>query len=326
VVLPPKKKKKFTLYPTRLFQYEDCPQQFLWGRGWGTIDLGHGFGKKRPVPHKRSEHHAVMGTAIQEPIERYYNDELWKLLRGQQLVDRLMELSEEAFDRELARRYIDWRMSEPRTELLKIIKTGVMGYLRTLKQHRLLGPYARAEVELLGYVDKFTPIGGRADMLIRRTKEPYTGVMILDGKNSKRYKDGKGGWMTYTNPDQLRFYALAYYLAYRKLPDRLGFIYYRYPYGDAVLDVEGNETGELEPGISWVEFDKDDIRGIAQRCRDAVRSMEKEEFDPTPKPPVCRFCDYEIMCDARKAQRLANSSKRRSKGGLPDKTGIIELA
>ena len=315
------KKKNFTLYWTSLARYEDCPQQQLWGRGWGTIDVGGGPGRKKPVPFKRSEHHAVMGTALQEPIERFYNDELWRFLRGQQLIDRLMELTDEALAREIARRYIDWRLAPPRSEVVKTVKDGVMGYLRTLKAHKLLGPYARGEVELLGYVDQYTPIGGRADMIIRRDKEPYVGVTILDGKNSKRYKDGKGGLMTYTDPDQLRWYALCYYLSYRKLPDRLGFVYFRYPYGDPVLDVDGNDTGEKESGVTWVEFDKDDIRGIAQRARNAVRGMEKQEFDPTPKPKVCRFCDYETVCDARKAQKVRN---RRSpgKGGLHDTDGV----
>jgi len=129
-----------------------------------------------------------MGIAIQYPIERFYNDEIWKYLRGRQLQMRLLELAEKEYKRLLAKKFINW--AEPgcptREDMWQIIQDGVLGYLRTLKKQRFLGEYAQAEVDLVGYVNKWNPIGGRADMIIRR---PDTGVTILDGKNSKRYKD-----------------------------------------------------------------------------------------------------------------------------------------
>ena len=197
----------------------------------------------------------------------------------------------------------------------EVIRDGVMGYMRTLKHHRLLGPYAQAEEDLVGYVNKWTPIGGRADLILRRDD---TGVSILDGKNSRRYKDRKGNWMTYTNPDQLRWYALCFYLAYRVLPDRLGFVYYRYPYGDTYLDPDGkpvlNEDGteKLEDGIVWVPFTMDDLKGLGQRANDALRAMKREKFEATPTPSTCRFCDHEAVCPARVAQKQAN--RRKPKG------------
>lgn len=302
--------------------YENCPQSFLWSRGWGAIDLGGGPGKKKPIPEKKSEHHAVMGTAIQAVLERFYNDQLWRIFSPQQLLDRLLEMAEEEFKLEVAQRYIDWGKAIPRDEMLKLVKDGIRGYMRTLKAHRLLGPYARAEVDLVGFVDKYTPIGGRADVIIRRDD---TGVTILDGKNSKRYKDGKGGLMTFTNPDQLRWYALCYYLAYRELPNRLAFVYYRYPYGAPVMDLNGfpvlDAMGnpQTEPGITWVPFTMDDVKGLAQRAVDANQGMFKEKFDARPNPKSCKFCGYESVCPERQVQRAAN--KRTPKGSSPVASG-----
>lgn len=295
--------KRFTLYWSSLAMFEGCPQSFLWAKGWGAIDLGRGPGRGKQRPVQKSEHHAVMGTVIQYALERFYNDELWKSLPPTQLRDRLMEIAEESFKMELAKRFVDWRLAPPMEEVRQTIRDGILGYMKTLKAHMLLGPYAKAEVELLGYIDKYNPVGGRADMILRRDD---TGVTILDGKNGKRYKDGKGGMMTFTDPDQLRWYSLLYFLCHQQMPDRLGFIYYRYPYGAPVLNDKGEPTGDTETGVDWVPCTKEDIKGLAQRAVDARRAMEKEKFDATPSWKQCKFCDFETVCPQRQAQKEAN--------------------
>ena len=302
---------KFTLYWSSLDTYEACPQRFLWQKGWGDIDVGGGLGRPKPLSGQRSEHHQVLGIAIQAAIERFYNDELWKLMAPAPLRDRLLELAEEALRLECSRKYIDWRLAPTQDEMLQTVREGVLGYMRTLKAHRLLGPYAKAELDMVAYVDKVTPAGGRADVIIRRED---TGVTIIDGKNGKRYKDGKGGYKTYTDPDQLRWYALLFRLCYQQLPDRLGFVYYRYPHGAQVLDDQGQPTGELEPGVVWVTFTEDDLKGLAQRAIDARASIVKEQFEPRPTPTTCKLCDYQDICQPRQDQKAANRRKPRSTG------------
>lgn len=301
--------REYTLYWSSLDMYEQCPQKFLWTRGWGAIDVGGGPGRSKPKPLKKSEHHILMGIAIQAVIERFYNEELWKLLTKDELKSRLLELCDQEFNLQLTRRFIDWRLAPPKKDLQELVVNGVMGYMQTLKAQKLLGPYSRAEVDLVGYVDKYNPIGGRADVVIRRED---TGITIIDGKNSRRYKDGKGGLMTYTDPDQLRWYALCFYLGANRMPDRLGFVYYRYPYGSTVLDADGNPVLDAdgnetkETGVEWVEFTEDDLKGLAQRALDARKGMNKEKFDAQPSWKTCRFCDYESVCPERTAQKNRN--------------------
>jgi len=296
----------FTLYWSSLNSYEDCPQQFLFSKGWGAIDVGGGPGRPKPKPQRKSEHSAVLGICIQSAIERFYNDALWGLLDPQSLRDRLLELAEESFLIEIAKRYVDWRVAPTQDEMRQVIKDGVLGYMRTLKAHRLLGVWNKAELDLVGYVNKYTPVGGRPDVVIRRDAEPYKGVSIIDGKNGKRYKDGKGGWMTFTSPDQLRWYAMMFYICYKQLPDRLGFCFYRYPYGAPVLDTEGNPTGATEEGIDWVPFTMEDIKGLAQRAVDVRKGIDKERFDARPDPKKCRLCDWETVCPQRQDQKATN--------------------
>lgn len=322
--------KKFTLYWSSLDSYEKCPQQFLWSRGWGAIDLGDGPGRRKPVPLKESRHHAVMGIVLAGVIEDLYNLELWKHPVG--LRERLEELTKKKFALEVARNHIDWRTAPPRDEMLEICMQGALGYVgKTLKAHKLLGPFAKAEYELVGFVDKYNPVGGRADLIFRRDD---TGTTILDGKNSQEHWDRTtNAPMYYTDPDQLRWYALCYYLAFRKMPDRLCFAYFRYPTGydwkaEAKKYREEAATGpthawktkvaefyearEPATGLSWVEFCREDLKGLAARAVDVRKGMDKERFDAKPSPSGCRFCDYESVCPQRQNQKDENKSKRRN--------------
>lgn len=327
--------RRFTLYWSSLRSYEDCPQAFLWGRGWGNIDVGGGSGRPKPPPVEDSRQHAVMGIVLGDFWEALYNDEEWR--NPFNLVDRLLDRARKCFDKELRspKNFVDWRISPPRDELWSIIESGIRGYLVTMRAQKFLGPYAKSEVELAGYIDPSTPVGGRADLIIQRED---TGITILDGKNSKRFKDHKtGGMSTHTDPDQLRWYALCFYLLHRKLVDRLGFVYFRYPFGTQRVDADGRPfevldeatglpTGEFEKetGVDWVPYTMEDLEGIARRAKDALRGMQREEFPANPVPSKCKYCVFETVCPERQAQKKANSRSRKSANTFFDgMTGLV---
>lgn len=296
-----------TLYWSTLKMYEECPQKFVWSKGWDQYDCGYGPGERKPKPEQRSRHHAVFGIVIQQAIEDMYNDELYRDPKN--LTARMLEIGEKEFDRQISKpknniNYAEAKMT--RAEMWDLCADGITSFVQTMKAHRFLGPYAKAEVDLVGWIDTWSPIGGRADTIIKRED---TGVTILDGKNTK-YK------MQYTDPDQLRWYALLYKLLYKVMPDRLAYVWYRFPYGKITTDKEGNET--TETGVEWVEFDEADLQGLAQRALEAKTAMKAEQFDPVPSPKVCNFCDFLSVCDARKTQRAANSAKRNKKNQIPE--------
>lgn len=301
------------LFWSSLSSFENCPMYYLWSKGWDTIDLGYGLGKKKPKPVKDSKEHAVMGICIQGTIETQFNEEWYKHPAG--LAERMLVDVEQRFNYEIQNNYIDWRTAPPKAELLQICKDGVLGWLKTMKQNRFLAPYSKAEIELLGWIDKWNPVGGRPDLILRQ--EDGSQVTILDGKNSK--EKGK-----YTDPDQLRWYALLYYLAYGVIPDRLGFVYYRYPAGKQTV----NEKGETitETGVDWVTCTREDIKGLAHRAVEAKKLMRKEKFAANPSPKGCQFCEYQTVCPDRIAQKAANSKNRKPKedilaGGTETGTG-----
>lgn len=351
-----RKQRPFTLYWSSLETYEKCPQKFLWRRGWGNIDVGGGPGRKKPVPVKKSEHHALMGDAIQGVLENFYNDYRWKYPRE---LRSWLELEiEKQFKLALSDRYVDWRITGmSREEMFQIVHDGVMGYLRTFKEHKLIGPYAKSEQNYIGYLKARSkagnpyqiPIGGRIDFLIRRDKGPNEGITILDGKNGREYWDRSlKGPKTYTNPDQLRWYALCFYLFHKVMPTRLGFVYFRYPFGygwEEEIERYRAESEDMSvtedtrkikrmalahyenkdpaPGVIWVPYTKDDLKGLAHRAKEARIGMDKEMFEARPSPKNCGLCDYESVCPARQAQKEQNR-RNRAPGvldALPTKDG-----
>ena len=301
--------KGTTLYWSTLKMWEECPQKFVWSKGWDRYEFGFGPGELNPKPDQRSRHHAVFGIVIQQAIEDMYNLELYR--DPKTLTSRMLEIGQKEFDRQIDKpknkiSYSEARMT--RAEMWELCADGITGFVQTMKAHRFLGPYAKAEVDLVGWIDKWNPIGGRADTIIKRSD---SGVTIIDGKNTM-YK------MKYTDPDQLRWYALLYKLLYKELPDRLAYVWYRFPTGLVTTDKDGTET--IETGVEWVEFDEGDLQGLAQRALDAKEGMEAEQFDPTPSPKVCNFCDFLSVCDARQKQKAANSAKRGKKSRLEEIT------
>lgn len=288
------------LYWSSLEMYEQCPQKFLWSKGWKGIDLGFGVGERIPKPKESSMHHAVMGIAIAKAMEDLYNLQLYK--DPATLKDRLLSSLEKEFKYLIHTKYIDWDKSPTEEEMYQICVDGILGFLRTMKHNKLLGEFSKSEVDMIVELKEGHLIGGRADLVVVRNGD----VGIYDGKNS--LNKGK-----YTNPDQLRWYGLLYQSSMGVVPKKLGFIYYRYPFG---LDNDGVK----EQGVDYIDFTVHHLSSLAERAIEARDKMEANIFDPKPQAKHCRFCDYESICDARKEQKLKASEKRKSNFDL--KLGI----
>lgn len=288
------------LYWSTLDKYEKCPQNLLWSKGWDGIDLGYGDGQRKPPPKKSSMHHAVMGIVIAKAMEDFYNLQLWN--DPANLRENLENIVKKEFKFLTHTKYIDWEKAPPEDEMLSVCLEGIRGFLHTMKHHKLIGQYSRSEVDMKAELEGGVRVGGRADLIIIRNEE----VGIYDGKNSK--SKGK-----YTDPDQLRWYGMLYRATTGKMPHKLGFIYYRYPYG---MEVDG----VIEEGIDYVDYTVHHLDSLEHRAKEAMRKMYALEFDPTPKAKHCQFCDYESVCDARKEQKAQNSEKR--KKNFDKKLGI----
>ena len=106
-----------------------------------------------------------------------------------------------------------------RDECIDICVTGILNFLKIVHENKLLGRQNFPEYKMTPSVNKYFNACGIADLIYKDREDK---LHILDGKNAST--PGK-----YEDPDQLRWYALCFRLQFGKLPDRVGFYYFRYP-------------------------------------------------------------------------------------------------
>jgi len=297
-------KSKGHIYWTSVEDFGTCPRLYLWKHGYGSINLGRGPGRPKAKPVDDSRHHSVMGIVLAKAVEHLYNDELWR--EPAKLPEVLENIIYREFTFAISENYVDWAVAPAKSDMHRTCLNGALGYIQTMKANKLLGPYARSEVNLTAWVDSYTPVGGTPDVIIRRDD---TGVTIIDGKNS--LTPG-----LYTDPNQLRWYAMCFYLIYKVIPKRLAFAYFRYPAGGD--PPKGHPEGEPWTGLVDVSLTPEDLTSLGERAKETLRLMRAELFDPTPSAKACKFCDYQTVCD------VAHQPTPRAKKSLPILPGTVE--
>jgi len=243
----------------------------------------HRYVNKTKIPADNAVN-ALYGSIVGEIFEDFYTKKIWRRPDARQ---RLLTMVEPYTDREIKNRLkkgdkIDWDEKranyDSREELLVDVREAIPRGLRSVKQHKLLGPRADAEVKLDKRVGPHQ-IGGRADFIFHRVA-PFSDLVIIDGKGSKwRHK--------YIDPMQIFWYAMLFRL-HDETADKAGFLYWRF---------EPNES------IDWVDFNPEDLDKLQSDIVSALdgiqAAIDEESAEHFFRPKVgdsCRFCEYEGNC------------------------------
>jgi hypothetical protein len=126
-------------------------------------------------------------------------------------------------------------------------------------------------------------------------------VLIFDGKGTNKVKKT-------VDEDQLLFYALLYRLHYGRMPDELGFFYYRF--------------NRLAPVLLTIDI----LNQFRARLSMGIKAMLTEsEFRATPTPKGCKWCEYRVGCKEKEEREMANRRGSRIKN-LPDQEGVLEFS
>jgi hypothetical protein len=259
--------------------YEDCPRQY-----WYKY-----IGKPKLPPENRVN--SLYGSTVGTIFENFYNDELWRKPNVRRF---LHDMAEDVMSSVMAgerKKGGDYDWNDPLANyhsagmVLQDVSEAIETGLATIKLNRLLGPEAKAELDLTTDYGGHR-LGGRADFVIRRSVDKD--LLILDGKGSRHF--GK-----YTSGTQLRWYAALYLKRFDLTPDKLGFLYWRSKPEDALVWEDFTVSG-LDMLLATVI-------GTVVKIESGLKTLDGKPpevgvgpFQPLPESGRCRLCAYESLC------------------------------
>lgn len=197
-------------------------------------------------------------------------------------------------------------------ELIADVRDTVPRGIRIIRRHRLLGPRADAEYKLDFHLEG-NVIGGRADFIIQRI-QPDSDLVIIDGKGTKHKNR--------VDPQQLHWYAMLNWLHTGKLPDKLAFLFWKFPTDEA---------------MDWITISEDEAQELLEKVRDSFKEITRLEkmapkgtapkqaigvFTPKPSEKNCRFCNYAPHCP--KGAEIQERIKARSEAAREKKLKTIQ--
>lgn len=260
--------------------YRECPKRYRLYK----VD-------KVDPPEKDSKHFAITGSVVQRVYEDFYNLELWR--KGSQVSEHLLELTDKYFDEYLSKEYVNFDDVTCRFTMQDVLaecREMVPRILQGIKTHGLLGPYAQSEIALRAHLTKNFFLFGRVDFVIRKADGT---VLLLDGKATKKHLAG-------VDEEQLLYYALAFKIIYGKLPDKVGFFFYKF-------------ADDPEKAISWIDITPEKLGKLQTQVLDVFTAIQRKQFKATPSGSACKYCPWEIICEERQAELSKKRAKRRWK-------------
>lgn len=294
-----------------------CPKQY-----W------HKYVDKTTPPKPDNCINSLYGSTIGVLFENFYVQKWWKLQNVE--AHMLLEI-EPTLDKVISEqrgRIIDWNDEKAnyntRSGIVEDIRIGIPKGLQVIKENRFLGPVAIAEMKL----DRdFGPhrVAGRADFVIQRSK--FGDLIILDGKGSKHREK-------YVEAAQLKWYAFLYEAQTGVVPDKLGFVFWRF-------------SGEK--AVEWIDFTRDDLMMLKEEVLGTMDRIEKDvrrltvlsnqpkaayEYrqETFPAQPAfgCNLCSYLDICEEGSAKvkgkgKEEGSRKSKAPTTLPG-SGVRELS
>lgn len=251
------------------------------------------------VPKTRPEdkYYAVFGSLVQRFFELYCNDEAGGRYRGVSSRKEVEVLCRPEWERILAKEPVNWKGFGKRLPPEEYFQSAVDCVWENIEagvpfeQHRsevkIVVTFKSGDkfVGILDFLGEDIPIdldGGRVKIA--------SGVDILDGKTTKEI--GKN-----IKRDQVLAYAFLYWAHKKRMPDSIGFYYFRM----RALDRQKVAPEEV------LDFQKRMAKVIYDIKRD-------EEFEPKPCPKTCKYCDWQDKCPEYWAEK---ESRRRKKGPKP---------
>ena len=273
--------------------YASCPKQY-----W------HRYIDNTPSPVAENGVNALYGSVVGILFEWFYARHLW-MQKGveEHLLSMVDETLEATMTKEgdrgrifnFAEKASNYKTKEA---LLADIRETIPRGIQIIRQHRLLGPDAAAEVKLDSWIQGHR-IGGRADFAMTRIK-PHQDKIILDGKGSRHLTK-------YVDPWQLKWYAMLWREKFTTAPDKLGFLLWRAEPDDSIqwVPFTRNELDELRDSVVQTAQKIDEGKALLTSAPQMEAPQVVLQHFPAAPSSECRFCVHLTQCPPGQAYESA---------------------
>lgn len=236
--------------------YKTCPLQYKWR-----------FVQKPTFWVRWDRTNAFIGLLLMKLVERFYQEKWWSL---PDCVERMRKAIPTTTIQILAAEKI-YLSDEIREKWNQVAHDTVPTIVNAIREYKFLSDdmYVEREEEV--------PLSGTEDVLQLRPD------FVIFREAEYTLLDGKGGSTVgrYVDNDQLYFYAGALESIYKRLPDRLGFWWFRH--GKLVL----------------IPITPEHVETVRDKARGYVAGIKAGLFEAKPGSH-CRLCDYRVGCDKGK--------------------------
>ena len=281
-------------------KYKECPRQY-----W------HSYVNKTKAPTPENRVNMLYGSAVGILFEDFYNDKIWKHADpAKELLSKVQSVIAAVMRREVKDGGVfNWkdpklRRNGPRSleEVVDSVREAIPNGLNIIRQHRLLGTEAAAEVKLDSEIGGHM-LGGRCDFLLRRL-HPLSDLLILDGKGS-RHRD------KYVDVQQLLWYSMLHRRKQGHLPDQVAFVFWRYSPDEAV-DWSTPTKAEVD------ELEDDVLRTVSEIESRKRLPVASQAFPARAKKSTCGFCPYVFACPEGQVMTSENPPAVAPASGVED--------
>lgn len=233
-------------------------------------------------PQKESKYFALYGILIQKFFEHYTN--VYIPNKIEMTTDKIRSGLDVMWQKILRKEFVNWNdpwVKQTPSQIFEEALTDIVANIKEFDFWESIKSEVSYKIELKKTKDV---LNGRIDF-IRNLVDGE--VEILDGKSTKH--------LDRVDPEQLLFYALLYYLRHKKLPKKLGFLFYRYRI------------------IKYIDFNKDILITFNNKLALAKKAIRLDKnFEAKVKlSKVCLWCPYKSICNPYLEKKAANSNKRR---------------
>jgi CRISPR/Cas system-associated exonuclease Cas4 (RecB family) len=267
-------------------EYKECPKKFYLKNikmASPTITI--------------NDYPRLYGRLIQKFFEMYCN--IWRYTTPYIFPDIIRERMRILYDQLLQTTTVNWNSPICRLSQEEILERAVRDAITIMEAPTLnmfLGTKSEVTIEI--QLKKGDVLNGRLDFLHRQPPPNDHQVVLFEGKGTE--KMGKA------DNDQLLFYSLLYYFQFKKIPEEIGFFYFRF---------NTYMTGLLNENL---------LNEFRARVSLDIKTMTADEkFEATPSAKACKFCSYALGC--MECLRSKASRARKSKMADFAGDGVVEF-